>query len=119
MMFILIGGIATIALAVADLSVVTVSRNVFLLGGWINPGTEELIALAVLASAILIGSIGAAIAYQSASSSTVASFEYSYLAFSVMWGIIFFAEIPDILTMVGIAMIAIAGIVSVRQRVDE
>lgn len=118
MMFIFIGGIATIALAVADPGAAAVSGNVFLLGGWINPGAAELVALAVLAAAILIGSIGAAIAYQSASSSTVASFDYSYLAFSVMWGIVFFAEIPDMPTMVGIAMIATAGIISVRQQAD-
>jgi drug/metabolite transporter (DMT)-like permease len=115
LMFILIGGVASISLALADLSVSTITGNVFLLSGWVELGGKELIALAVLAASILIGSIGAAIAYQSASSSTVASFDYSYLAFSVMWGVIFFAEVPDALTMVGIAMIAIAGIISARR----
>lgn len=114
-MFIVIGGIASIGLAVADLSPATVSKNVFLLGHWTDPGARELVALAVLAAAILIGSIGAAIAYQSASSATVATFDYSYLPFSVMWGIVVFAEVPDTLTMIGIAMIATAGIISVRR----
>lgn len=114
-MFIVIGGIASIGLAVAGLSTAAISKNVFLLGGWVGLGAKELIALAVLAAAILIGSIGAAIAYQSASSSTVATFDYSYLAFSVMWGAVFFTEAPDALTMLGIVMIAIAGMISVRR----
>jgi len=115
LMFIVIGLIASISLAVAGPGIDTVAANSFLLGGWIGLGGRELIALLALAAAILIGSIFVAIAYQSAPPSTVATFDYSYLVFSVMWGIIFFAEVPDILTVVGIAMIAAAGIIAVRR----
>lgn len=107
---------ATVALSLANVGADTVSQNTFLLSGWISPGNKELIALVVLAATILIGSNFAAIAYQSAASSTVATFDYSYLAFSVMWGLIFFAEFPDTLTIIGIVMIATAGIVAVRSK---
>lgn len=113
-MFVIVGLIVTVGLSFASLSPQTVSQNTFLLSGWISLGSSELIALVVLAAAILIGSIFAAIAYQSAASSTVASFDYSYLAFSVMWGVVFFAEFPDTLTIIGILMIASAGIIAVR-----
>lgn len=116
LMFILMGLTATATLSLANVGADIVSQNTFLLSGWISLGYKELIALVVLAAAILIGSIFAAIAYQSAASSTVATFDYSYLAFSVMWGLIFFAEFPDTLTIIGIAMIAIAGIVAVRSK---
>ncbi len=114
--FILMGLTATAALALVDVEATVVSQNTFLLSGWISLGNDELIALIVLAASILIGSIFAAIAYQSAASSTVATFDYSYLAFSVMWGLIFFAEIPDTLTIIGIVMIATAGIIAVRSK---
>lgn len=115
LMFIVIGLIASVSLAVAGLDADTVAANRFLLAGWIGLGGREFIALVALAAAILIGSIFAAIAYQTAPSSTVATFDYSYLVFSVMWGIVFFAEVPDTLTIVGIAMIAAAGIFAVRR----
>ncbi len=113
--FIAFGALATAALATAGLEAAIVETNRFLLGPWIGLGPRETLALAVLAAAILTGSILSAVAYQSAPASTVATFDYTYLAFSIMWGIVFFAEAPDALTLVGIAMIAIAGIVTVRR----
>jgi drug/metabolite transporter (DMT)-like permease len=114
--FILVGGTVSAGLLIANLDVAQISANAFLLGGWVSTGLREIMALAVLASAILIGSIFTAVAYQSASSSTVSTFDYSYLAFSVMWGLVFFAEIPDALTILGIAMIALAGMIAVRKQ---
>jgi LPXTG-motif cell wall-anchored protein len=32
-----------------------------------------------------------------------------------MWGVVFFAEMPDLLTVFGIAMIAAAGLMAVRK----
>lgn len=84
LMFIVTGVAASIILAALNLDAVTVSKNPFLLSDWIVLGSTETIALIVLAMAILIGSIFAAVAYQSASSSTVSTFDYTYLAFSVM-----------------------------------
>jgi drug/metabolite transporter (DMT)-like permease len=113
--FILFGAIVSVGLLIADPSAAQVSANTFLLGDWVGISAREIIALAVLAAAILIGSIFTAVAYQSAASSTVSTFDYSYLAFSAVWGMVFFAEIPDALTILGIAMIAMAGIIAVRK----
>lgn len=114
--FIVIGLVATTVLILIDLDPRIVATNSFLLSDWISLENKHVIALAVLAAAILIGSILAAFAYQSAPSSTIATFDYAYLPFSVMWGIVFFTEIPDVLSIVGIAMIAIAGILAVRSK---
>lgn len=113
--FIAMGAMASIGLFAANLDPSTVSQNPFLLGGWVSLGRWEVIALFILATAILIGSVFSAIAYQSGPSSTVSAFDYSYLAFSVMWSILLFSELPDIVTMVGIVMIAAAGIIAVRR----
>jgi drug/metabolite transporter (DMT)-like permease len=113
--FIVMGAAASLGLQAMDLSAPEMAANSFMLGGWIGLGPIEWAALTILAAAILAGSIFTALAYQSASSLTVSTFDYSYLAFSIMWGIIFFAEVPDLLTVIGIIMIAMAGLIAVRK----
>ena len=113
--FILVGALASAILMMSGLPAETVSANRFLLGGWIGLGAPELAALGALAAAMLAGSIFAAIAYQRGASSTVSAFDYSYLAFSAVWGIVFFAERPDATSLAGIAMIATAGILAARR----
>lgn len=66
----------------------------------------------VLAVLVLIGSVRAAIAYQKGPPSTVAAFDYSFLVFSIMWGVIFFTEVPGAVAVVGIVLIVVAGIVA-------
>jgi drug/metabolite transporter (DMT)-like permease len=82
-------------------------------------GPNEWLAMGLLATAVIIGSVGAAIAYQVGPSSIVATFDFSYLAFAAVWGFLFFAEVPDAITVVGIIMIAGAGILAVRRRPAE
>ncbi|MEL6377142.1 MAG: EamA/RhaT family transporter, partial [Pseudomonadota bacterium] len=78
-------------------------------------GFSEWLAMSLLAVAILIGSLGAAFAYQRASPAILGTVEFAYVGFAVIWGIVFFAEVPDVLTLTGIAMITIAGAMSLRQ----
>jgi drug/metabolite transporter (DMT)-like permease len=113
--FIVMGGVASLGLQASNISAPEVAANTFLLGDWVGLGLKEWVALSTLAVAILIGSTFTAIAYQSAPSSTVSTFDYTYLAFSIMWGFIFFVEVPDLLTVLGIAMIAAAGLIAVRK----
>ncbi|MCG8359471.1 MAG: DMT family transporter [Kiloniellales bacterium] len=69
-----------------------------------------------LAVATLIGSVGAAIAYQNGPPAMVAALDYSYLVFSLIWAVLFFAERPDFLSLAGIVVIAGAGILALPQR---
>jgi len=113
--FIVVGTAATLGLAVLGLSATRGETNPFLFGPWIPLGLEEWLVLGALAAAIVIGSIGAAIAYQLAPSSIVATFDYSYLAFATLWGLLLFAEIPDMLTVLGMIMITSAGVLATRR----
>ncbi|MEM9320530.1 MAG: DMT family transporter [Pseudomonadota bacterium] len=74
------------------------------------------LTIAGLALSILIGSVGAAIAYQNGPPSTIASFDYCYLVFSLIWGSLFFAEMPDVLALIGIVVIAGAGMLALPRR---
>lgn len=69
----------------------------------------------LLGTAILVDSIGAAIAYQTGPSSIVATFDFTYVGFALLWGLIFFGEVPDAMAIGGMIMIVGAGILSVRR----
>lgn len=84
----------------------------FIFGPWQSLDLPLIGTVATLAVVILIGSVGAAIAYQNGPPATVAAFDYSYLAFSLIWGSLFFSEFPDGWGLVGIAIIVIAGFLS-------
>ncbi|MEM8686232.1 MAG: DMT family transporter [Pseudomonadota bacterium] len=113
--FIVIGTAATLLAYAFPPADETVSKYGFLLGPWITMGGQEWSAMGLLAIAILIGSVGAAIAYQAGPASVVSTFDFAYLAFAALWGFLFFAEVPDLITGLGIALIAVAGILAVRR----
>jgi len=81
----------------------------FLLGSWTPLSAEIWAAAAILSVAIIIGSAGGAIAYQIGPASVVGVFDYSYLVFAALWGIVFFGEVPDGQTTMGMLLIFSAG----------
>lgn len=112
--FIGLGGAATLLIELWG-HASPVMDDAFLWGGWAPMDAEDWSAMVVLATATAIGSIGAAIAYQWGPPSVVATFDFSYVAFAVLWGVLLFAEVPDPVTLAGIALIAAAGILAVRR----
>jgi len=79
-------------------------------------GLAQWKTMALLAIAIVIGSVGAAIAYQNGPPSIIGVFDFGYVGFSVIWAILFFNDIPDLLSLTGIGLIIIAGVLSVWQQ---
>ena len=51
-----------------------------------------------------------AAAYQAAPAQRIASFDYCYLLFAVVWGLTLFGETPTPTTLVGMVLIAGAGL---------
>ena len=112
--FVVFGVTATVITRFLDPAPATTDLYRFLLGKWSVMGAEEFLAMGLLATAIVIGSVASAIAYQLGRSSTVATFDFSYLVFAATWGFVFFGEVPDALTVLGMALIFTAGILAVR-----
>ncbi|WP_337660390.1 DMT family transporter [Anderseniella sp. Alg231-50] len=86
----------------------------FLSGPWAAMTLREWGLVMVLAVLIVGIGVGLAAAYQAARPVIVATFDYSYLIFSTMFGFLLFAETPDLATVTGMGLIAGAGLIVVR-----
>ncbi|MEL6312197.1 MAG: DMT family transporter, partial [Pseudomonadota bacterium] len=108
--FILTGLLATLLLAILGLQPAAVATYPFLLGGWSPMAWSDwglMAFLGVLSAAFFVG---VARAYQIAPPQIIGTFDYAYLVSAAVWGFVFFAESPDRLTLVGMALITVAGI---------
>ncbi len=45
----------------------------------------------------------------------MATFDFAYVGFASLWGFVFFSEIPDAVTVFGILLIVVAGVLAVRR----
>jgi len=109
--FVLLGAIVAMCITTFP----DASRQGFLIAPWAELEPSDWFTMAILAIVILIGSIGTAIAYQNGSPSVIGTFDFAYVGFAVLWGIVFFSEIPDAVSVIGMVLIVVAGIVSLRQ----
>lgn len=92
----------------------------YLFVGW-NPLTLQAAGLILICSMLnLTANISLAKAYQSAESSWLAPFDYSYLIFATFWGVVMWGDVPDLLSFTDMAMIAGSGCyVAWRERTES
>ncbi len=87
----------------------------YIFGTWSSVGLSDIAVLIVLAGfAVGLGLLLAG-AYQAAPPSTVATFEYTYLIFVAIWDAVFFAILPNPISLSGMALIVIAGLLVLRR----
>ena len=89
--------------------------NPFMFGGWVSLNEAQWLAVGVLAATVVIGNLCGAFAYQRGPPTIIATFDYTYLVFSLLWGFLLFTEIPDLQSVAGMAIIAASGLLIVRQ----
>ena len=110
----LTGILMSTALMWASLDALTIEQSPFMLGPW-APMDLNAWGLIILLAVLLLGiGILLATAYQVASPAIVASFDYSYLIFAAIFGFMLFSETPNLSTVLGMALIAGAGIFSAK-----
>lgn len=86
----------------------------FLTRGWVWPSNWDLF---LMASCGLIAAVGLTLltqAYRIAQSSVVAPFEFSFAFWGILWGWLFWGDLPDALGWLGIAIIIAAGVYVLR-----
>ncbi|MEM6942954.1 MAG: DMT family transporter [Pseudomonadota bacterium] len=60
----------------------------------------------------LFGNMALSTAYQSAEPAWLAPFDYTYLAYVVLWSFVLFGDVPDAMSLAGLALIAAAGVLT-------
>lgn len=108
--FIVTGLAATGVLALAGLGSDAKDAYPFLLGDWAAMGGREWALMALLGGLSAAFFLGVARAYQIAPPQVIAVFDYGYLVSAALWGFVFFSEEPDRLTILGMILITLAGL---------
>jgi len=87
----------------------------YIFGIWSNVSLTDWLVLALLAVfTIAIGMLLAG-AYQAAPPAIVSTFEYSYLVFVSVWDILFFSNSPTAVSITGMILIVVAGLLVFRR----
>ncbi len=86
-------------------------NNPFLLSA--NSPLTWIVLLVVFVCSILntTGNMCLSKAYQSADSTLLAPIDYSYLIIATCWGVLLFADLPDAMSILGLMLIALGGII--------
>ncbi|WP_454849677.1 DMT family transporter [Rhizobium binxianense] len=80
------------------------------LGGWQPVGLTSLSHLLLASVLVLVGYQSVILAMRTGEISFVAPFRYTSLVFSAILGFVFFAELPDLWTLVGAAIVIASGL---------
>lgn len=82
----------------------------FLLRAWSWPAPEDWLILLLIGTFSAFGGYFISQAYRVAEAAVVAPFEYIALPLSVLWGVLVFADWPDVTALFGMLLIAGAGL---------
>jgi len=86
----------------------------FLTRAWAFPTSLDLVLMVIAGVLSSLQLPLVVYAYKHAESSFIAPFEYTAMIWAVMWGVVVFGDIPDQMTVLGAAIVIIAGLFMVR-----
>ncbi|MEX2299094.1 MAG: DMT family transporter [Dongiaceae bacterium] len=105
------GIVGTVSIALFD----PPASDNFFLGRWTPMDLRDWAIMAGLGIVMVAIATGVAKAYQIGASSVVGTFDYTYLVFAALWGVLFFSETLDAMTVTGILLIIGAGVIVLRR----
>jgi len=86
----------------------------FLVRPWIWPTLPDFLMMAACGFVASAGMVLLSQAYRLAPANRIATFEYSGILWSPLWGYVFFSETPRLTTVIGAALVVGAGIVALN-----
>ena len=86
----------------------------FLVRPWLWPTMSDFLKMASCGFIASAGMILLSQAYRLAPANRVATFEYTGILWSPLWGFLFFAEVPRLTTVIGAALIIGAGLLALN-----
>ncbi len=81
-----------------------------LLKAWVWPTRTDVLIMVGIGLGSAIGFIMLTAAYRNLEPSFAAPFEYCLLGYNLLWGLLLFRQVPDALTLVGMAIIVSSGL---------
>ena len=118
--FLIICTIGAAIVEIAPISEANAESWPFLLTSWPEVSAFVIGLAGICAVCNVTGNVLIVKAYQSSELSGLAPVDYSYLIFATFWGLVFFSSLPEWPTLVGMSLIAVAGILTAwRQRQDK
>lgn len=87
----------------------------FLLRAWVLPTWEDLALLTVCGLIAAMGFYCLTQAYRVAPPSSVAPFEYASLPWALLWGYVFWGDLPGPATILGILLVVVSGLYIIRR----
>ncbi|CAN5565065.1 DMT family transporter [soil metagenome] len=109
-LFVFWSGVAGIVLGSGEYAASAHPSLAFLLRAWVWPSPEHLLLMAGCGLSAGFGIYGLSQGYRLALASEAALFEYTALPWSILWGFLFFAEIPSLNTLLGVPVVIAAGL---------
>lgn len=82
----------------------------FLFHPWVWPQGKDWLLLVMLGCISAVGFFSLSQAYRLADASVVTPFEYTYLPWAVLWGFVFFGNLPQLHTWIGLVLIVGSGL---------
>lgn len=117
LMFFLLSGLAGLAIGNGAFSEWSHPSLTFLLRAWSWPTTQDFLLMLGCGVAATIGNYCLSQGYRMAEANLAAIFEYTALPWAILWGFLFFAQLPGYSTLAGVGLVIVAGVtIAIRER---
>ena len=113
--FVVLGSLSGLALSNFDFAVDADASAQFLLRAWSLPDAADLLLLAMTGLTSALGFMCSSNAYQREQASRISPFEYVMIVWVTLLSYLVWSELPDAMTLLGIAMIVTSGIYVIRR----
>lgn len=117
LVFFLLSGLAGLIIGNGAFSEWSHPSLTFLLRAWTWPTTQDFLLMLGCGVAATIGNYCLSQGYRMAEANLAAIFEYTALPWAILWGFLFFAQLPGYSTLAGVGLVVVAGVtIAFRER---